>query len=270
MTGPGGITQTVMSGPFLLAAALALAAGAVSFASPCVVPLVPGYLSYLAGLVNPQSSQVMTEPSAPPENLGLIAVHARGRVLAATALFVLGFTVVFLAQTVLVLGVGHALLANNDLLLRVGGAITILMGLVMLGLFRPLQRDVRIHLRLRGTILGAPLLGASFGLGWVVCIGPTLTGVIALATATTWGTDAWRGLFLVLFYCTGLGGPFLLLAFGFSWASTGLSFLRRHTRGIQIGGAVMLITLGVLMVTGVWGAFVATLQGAVAGTPTLL
>lgn len=164
---------------------------------------------------------------------------------------------------------GHALLANNDVLLRVGGGITIVMGLVMLGLFKPLQRDARLHLRPPGTLLGAPVLGASFGLGWVVCIGPTLTGVIALATATDWGGNAWRGLFLVLFYCLGLGLglPFLLLAFGFSWATTGLAFLRRHARTIQIVGGVTLVALGLLMITGVWGAFIASLQAAVAGTP---
>ena len=266
---PTGITETVTSGPFLLAALLAAAAGTVSFASPCVVPLVPGYLSYLAGLVGGSQDEGSSTASA-PAGRGLIAVRARGRALTATALFVLGFTVVFLAQTVLVLGVGRALLVNNDVLLRVGGGVTILMGLVMLGLFRPLQRDRRIHLRHPRSILGAPLLGASFGLGWVVCIGPTLTGVIALATATTWGPNAWRGLFLVLFYCAGLGVPFLLLAFGFTWASTSLAFLRKHSRTIQIAGAIMLIALGVLMVTGIWGSFVAALQGAVAGTPTLL
>ena len=115
-------------------------------------------------------------------------MRVRARVLAATGLFVLGFTVVFLAQTAAVLGVAHALLANDELLLRVGGAVTIVMGLVMLGLFRPLQRDFRIHAPAhRPRRWGASLLGASFGLGWVVCIGPTLTGVIALATATDWG-----------------------------------------------------------------------------------
>ena len=130
------------------------------------MPLVPGYLSYLAGLVGAARQQAMRAPGG-DRGRGVIPVHARGRVLAATGLFVLGFTVVFMAQTVLVLGVGHALLANNDVLLRVGGGITILMGLVMLGLFRPLQRDVRIHLRPAGTILGAPLLGRPSGwAGW--------------------------------------------------------------------------------------------------------
>ena len=280
MTAPAGITETVTSGPFLLAAALSVAAGAVSFASPCCVPLVPGYLSYLAGLVGAETSATAehapsTQEGASGRRRGSTpagAVRAaRARVLAATALFVLGFTVVFMAQTVLVLGVGHALLANNDVLLRVGGGVTILMGLVMLGLFKPLQRDARLlRLRAPGTLLGAPVLGASFGLGWVVCVGPTLTGVIALATATDWGGNAWRGLFLVLFYCLGLGLPFLLLAFGFGWATTGLAFLRRHARTIQVIGGVTLIALGLLMITGVWGAFIATLQGAVAGNPRLL
>ncbi len=109
-------------------------------------------------------------------------------------------------------------------------------------------------------MFGALLLGAFFGLGWTVCIGPTLAGVISLSVATDWNSSAWRGLFLVLFYCAGLGVPFLLLAFGFGWAATGVGFLRRHSRTIQVVGATMLILLGLLMVTGLWGDFVASLQ----------
>jgi cytochrome c-type biogenesis protein len=144
------------------------------------------------------------------------------------------------------------------------------MGLAMLGLIRPLQNERRLHLRPAGRILGAPLLGAVFALGWTVCLGPTLVGVLSLANATDWGGSAWRGLSLVIFYCAGLGIPFLLLAFGFSWATGAMGFLRRNTRTIQIVGAVCLIVLGLLMLTGVWGTFIAWLQGRFAGIETLL
>jgi cytochrome c-type biogenesis protein len=258
---PGvGITQTVLSGPFLFAAALAFAAGAVSFASPCCIPLVPGYLAYLVGLVGAEGATAT----------GRVGVRVRTRAVRATALFVLGFTLVFLAQSVAVLGVAHALLLNATLLMRIGGAVTVVMGLVMFGFIRPLQREKKLQVRPTGRIFGALLLGGAYGLGWVVCIGPTLAGVIALATATDWGGSAWRGLFLVLFYCAGLGVPFLLMAFGFGWAGSAMTFLRRHSPTIQRAGGTMMITLGVLMLTGVWGQLIAWLQVAVSGSTKVL
>ena len=154
----------------------------------------------------------------------------------------------------------------EELLMRVGGTVTIVMGLVMLGFIQPLQREFRIHARPTGPVAGALLLGGTFGLGWVVCIGPTLAGIIALATATDWGGSAWRGLSLVLFYCAGLGLPFIAVAFGFGWAAGALAALRRHSRTIQIVGAVALIVLGLLMLTGAWGSFIAWLQVALSGS----
>jgi cytochrome c-type biogenesis protein len=290
------VTDTVISGPYLLAALLALGAGAVSFASPCVIPLVPGYLSYLAGLVGAEaavattsvptvpaaSSGVPTSANAPvttgpgatgpePASAGRrVGLAVRSRAVLATALFVAGFTVVFVAQSVAVVGLSRALLANNETLMRVGGAVTVVMGLVMLGLIRPLQNERRLHVRPTGRILGAPLLGAVFAFGWTVCLGPTLVGVLSLANATDWGGSAWRGLSLVIFYCAGLGIPFLLLAFGFGWATGAMGFLRRHTRTIQLIGAISLIVLGLLMLTGLWGTFIAWLQGRIAGVGTVL
>lgn len=247
------LTDTVISGPYLLAALLALAAGAVSFASPCVIPLVPGYLAYLASLVGAEAA--VTTAAAPAGGSkpadAPVSLAVRGRAVTATALFVLGFTVVFLAQSVAVIGFSRALLRNGETLMRVGGAVTIVMGLAMLGLIRPLQAERRLHARPTGRILGAPLLGAIFAFGWTVCLGPTLVGVLSLANATDWGGSAWRGVSLVVFYCAGLGIPFLLLAFGFSWATGALGFLRRHARTIQVVGAVSLIVLGTLMLTGV-------------------
>ena len=281
------VTDTVISGPYLLAALLALGAGAVSFASPCVIPLVPGYLSYLAGLVGAEAAVAAT--SRPPATVNApvtaatgatrpeptttgprVGVAVRSRAVLATALFVVGFTVVFVAQSVAVVGLSRALLANNETLMRVGGAVTVVMGLVMLGLIRPLQNERRLHVRPTGRILGAPLLGAVFAFGWTVCLGPTLVGVLSLANATDWGGSAWRGLSLVIFYCAGLGIPFLLLAFGFGWATGAMSFLRRHTRTIQVVGAVSLIVLGLLMLTGLWGSFIAWLQYQIAGVGTVL
>src|SRR5690349_9751866 len=276
-------TTLAVSGPLLAAVAVAVLAGAVSFASPCVVPLVPGYLAYLASLVGAETAAA-PGPTAPASVEGTGPVRTgvstgtrsgaktgvRTRAVLATCLFVLGFTVVFLAQSVVVVGLSRTLLANTETLMRVGGAITIVMGVAMLGLIRPLQAERRLHLRPAGRYVGAPLLGAVFALGWTVCLGPTLVGVLALAGATDWGGSAWRGLSLVVFYCAGLGLPFVLVAFGFGWAAGGLAVLRRHTRTIQIVGAVCLIVLGLLMLTGLWGSFIAWLQGRLAGIGTVL
>src|SRR6476660_3566247 len=263
------VTDTVITGPYLLAALLSVAAGAVSFASPCVIPLVPGYLAYLASLVGAEAA-VVVGPGVSGSPKPPVPLAVRSKAVTATALFVLGFTVVFVAQSVAVIGFSRVLLVNSETLMRVGGGVTIVMGLAMLGLIRPLQAERRLHTRPSGRIFGAPLLGAVFALGWTVCLGPTLVGVLSLANATDWGGSAWRGLSLVIFYCAGLGIPFLLLAFGFSWATGAMGFLRRNTRTIQIVGAVCLIVLGLLMVTGVWGTFIAWLQGRFAGIETLL
>ncbi len=262
-----GPTQTVIDGPFVVAAGLALAAGLVSFASPCVIPLVPGYLSYLVGLVG---AEAVDHPSSGGAGATKVTVQVRGRVVGAAALFVAGFTLVFLAEQSLVLGVAHTLAVNTEWLMRIGGVVTILMGLAMLGVIRPMQSEKRIHARPTGRVFGALLLGAFFGLGWTVCIGPTLAGVISLSVATDWNGSAWRGFFLVLLYCAGLGVPFMLLAFGFGWASTGVGVLRRHSRTIQVVGAVMLILVGLAMVTGLWGHFIAWLQVQFAGSGTVL
>lgn len=262
------MTDTILSGPYLLAALLAVAAGAVSFASPCVVPLVPGYLAYLASLVGSESA--VNAPVDAGGHRTQVAAGVRTRAVLATALFVIGFTVVFLIQSVVVVGLSRTLLANTDVLMRIGGAVTVVMGVAMLGLIRPLQAERRLHIRPAGRYLGAPLLGAVFALGWTVCLGPTLVGVLSLASATDWGGSTWRGISLVLFYCAGLGLPFIAVAFGFGWAAGALAVLRRHSRTIQIVGAVALIVLGLLMLTGAWGSFIAWLQGRIAGIGAVL
>jgi len=263
-----GIGDTVQSGPFILAALLSLAAGVVSFASPCVVPLVPGYLSYIAGLVGAETGTAVAADN------GDTAVSTRRRVskraLLATGLFVLGFSLVFVIQTVAVFGISHLFIDSADTFARIGGVITILMGLVLLGYVGPLQREWRLHLRPTGRIIGAPLLGVAFGLGWVTCIGPVLLSIISVANSTEWNGSAWRGLWLVVIYCIGLGLPFMLLAFGFSWAGTGLAFLKRNSRRIQVIGAIALILLGILMVTGAWTGFINWLQDLYGNTSTVL
>ncbi len=259
-----GLTELATSGPLLVAAGVAVLAGAVSFASPCVVPLVPGYLAYLTGLVGVDGDG---------DDAG---VQSRGRMLGAVALFVLGFSVVFTASVVTVLGIADRLILNEVTLQRVGGVVTIAMGLVFVGLVPALQRDLRVHPRpgldsrpgLKPRhVLGAPLLGAVFGLGWTPCLGPTLVGVIALAVGTPGGGLA-RGVLLVAAYCLGLGLPFLLLAIGAGRAIRAMSWLRAHVRGVQLAGGGMLVLVGLMLVTGLWAEFVALLQGPVQGFET--
>lgn len=251
------LVDLASSGPLLLAAGVAVAAGAVSFASPCVVPLVPGYLSYLAGVVG---------ADAPAVEAGEGAKQGRWRVAGAALLFVAGFTVVFAAAIVGFLGLSDAVALNQQWLERVGGVVTILMGLVFLGMIPALQRDVRAHPVPKAGLWGAPVLGAVFGLGWTPCLGPTLTGVVAVAASTqTGGGTPVRGLLLVLAYCLGLGVPFLLIALGARWAVRATSWLRTHGRAIQLIGGALLIIVGVLLVTGGWAELVALLRGPIAG-----
>jgi cytochrome c-type biogenesis protein len=251
-----GFTEIAAAGPLLLALGVCLLAGLVSFASPCVVPLVPGYLSYLAAVVGVSEGEAEPGPGgieAPPA--------ARWRVAGSAALFVAGFTTVFVLGTVAVLGMTTTLITNQLVLQRVGGVLTIVMGLVFVGLIPALQRQARFSPRLLTTVAGAPVLGAVFALGWTPCLGPTLTGVITVASATE-GANVARGVALVIAYCLGLGIPFVLLAFGSAGAVGALGWLRRHTRAIQIFGGALLIAVGVLLVTGVWNDFVSWLRDA--------
>ena len=254
-------TTLAVSGPLLAAVAVAVLAGAVSFASPCVVPLVPGYLAYLAGLVGADAP-----PATPDEARGPRA--GRWRVAGAAALFVAGFTAVFGAILVGVVWLADTLVRNEVLLQRAGGVVMVMMGLAFVGVVPILARERRVHWVPRAGIWGAPLLGAVFGLGWVPCVGPTLAGVVAVAAGT--GGGSLRGVVLTLAYCAGLGLPFVVIALGASRAVRALGWLRRHTRGIQVGGGVLLVTVGLLLVSGLWGGLLAQLQVSVAGfTPVL-
>lgn len=264
-----GLTELAISGPLLVAALVAAAAGAVSFASPCCVPLVPGYLAYLAGLAGSGSRDTADVSAEGVGGRGPGASSAaagpttrtrrteRVRLVVAALLFVAGFTVVFTAGIMSVLRLSDLLLLNEQLLERLGGVVTIVMALAFLGLIPPLQRDLRIHHRPGRGLWGAPLLGAVFGLGWTPCLGPTLSGVLALAVGTNVGPTTARGLMLVLAYSLGLGLPFVALAVGAGWAVRATGWLRRHTRLVQLAGGAMLLLIGLLLVSGLWGMFIA-------------
>ncbi|RFD26290.1 cytochrome C biogenesis protein ResC [Mycobacterium uberis] len=252
-----GFTEIAAAGPLLAALGVCVLAGLVSFASPCVVPLVPGYLSYLAAIVGVSEDEVQSAPSAINASRA-----ARWRVAGSVVLFVAGFTTVFVLDTVTVLGMATMLTTNQALLQRVGGVLTIVMGLVFMGLIPALQFHARFSLRHLTTVAGAPVLGAVFALGWTPCLGPTLSGVITVAAATD-GANVTRGIVLVIAYCVGLGIPFVLLAFGSVRAVAGLGWLRQHSRAIQVFGGMLLIGIGVALIAGLWDGFVSWLRDVV-------
>jgi cytochrome c-type biogenesis protein len=265
--------QAAATGPLLVALGACLLAGLVSFASPCVVPLVPGYLSYLAGLVGAEAPPVTVAEAtgskrARRSGTATAERGGRARVAGAAGLFVAGFTVVFVLASVTVFGVIQTLNVNRELLQRIGGVVTILMGLVFLGLVPALQRDTRIHPRRLTGLVGAPLLGAVFALGWTPCLGPTLSGVMAVSAGTA-GATAVRGVVLTIAYCLGLGLPFVILAFGSASALRGVGWLRRNSRTIQVIGGILLVAVGIALVTGMWDQFVGWVRNVFVSQTTL-
>ena len=241
----------VTDGPLLVAAAVAALVGLVSFASPCVLPLVPGYLAYVSGLVG-----VGARVSAGAAASGAVATAVRtdersprGRMVAGAVLFVLGFSLVFITFATAFGGLGRLLLQHAVLLDRIFGVVTVVVGLGFLGWLPLLQRTRKLSVRPAAGLAGAPLLGIVFGLGWTPCLGPTLAAVYSLALTEA---TAARGAVLGVAYCLGLGVPFVLVAVGARWAMGATSFLRRHARSVtRIGGAVLVI-VGLLLLTGAW------------------
>jgi cytochrome c-type biogenesis protein len=248
---------TAFSGSMLLAVPVALLAGLVSFASPCVLPLVPGYLGYLGGMSGASVGQTGLGRGGAAR-----PAVSRGRLVTGVALFVAGFTLVFVAVGTLAGSLGALLGRWEDPLMRVLGVGVVLMGLAFLGFVPFLQRDRRLHASPAAGLWGAPLLGVVFGIGWAPCIGPTLAAVLALSLD---GGSAARGATLSVAYCLGLGLPFLAIALGMQRSSAVLTFLRRHRLAISRTGGGMLILIGLALVTGLWGAWTQSLQGLVAG-----
>ena len=269
------VQNLVTSGPLILAIPVAAAAGAVTFLSPCCLPLVPGYLSYISGMsgagaagsaaagtgaeagtgaagtaaaaadggaVTTRTRAAVTGPAAP----------ARGRAVAGTALFVVGFSLVFAVYGLALGGLGQLLKTHNTGLTQILGGVTILLGLMFAGAFDRFSfagRIFRPSARPKAGLAGAPLLGVLFGVGWSPCIGPTLTAVLTLSAAS--GTAA-RGAFLAFIYGLGLGIPFLIVAVAFQRVVNVLSFFRRNARLVSRIGGAMLVIVGILEVTGAW------------------
>lgn len=247
----------VVDGALWVALPLAVLAGLVSFVSPCVLPLVPGYLGYLGGAASTQT------PTTPTGRTGT-ATRERTRLLLGVGLFIAGFTVVFVTVTILGGTFGFLLLQYANILTRIFGVVIILLGLVFIGFFGIAQRTLRPRIQGRAGLIGAPLLGFALGVGWTPCIGPTLAAILSMSWNL--GDPARAGL-LGLAYSLGLGIPFLLLALGWGWASRSVGFLRRHIRALNIIGGSLLVLLGLLMVTGLWTALMSALQQVVINVP---
>jgi cytochrome c-type biogenesis protein len=253
----GGIQDTVLNGSLLVALPIAALAGLVSFLSPCVLPLVPGYLSYITGLTGADLAESEVEHARP-----------RRRVVLGALLFVLGFSVVFVSAGAVFGAAGRSFSTHAEVITRVLGVVTIVLGLAFMGLLSRLSffsREFRFHALPATGLAGAPLLGVLFGVGWTPCAGPTLTAVNALAYDT--GT-AWRGAILSFAYCLGLGLPFILAGLAFERSMSAFAVVKRHYALVTRLGGAFLVLIGVLLVTGQWDRLVAHVQVWVGGFQT--
>ncbi len=279
----GGIEHLILSGPLLFAVPVAAAAGAVTFLSPCVLPLVPGYLSYVTGMSGVDAQQAagtggagtggagtggnpvpgggaargpatVAVTTVAPSTAATAARPPRRRAVLGTLLFVLGFTAVFASVGVAFGGLGAVLERHSVGLTQVFGVLTIVLGLLFAGVFDRIPvtgRILRPSIRPRAGLAGAPMLGVLFGLSWTPCVGPTLTFVLTLSMTS--GT-AVRGAILTIAYGLGLGIPFLIVALAFERGVTAFGFARRHARAFSVAGGAMLVAVGILEVTGAWSS----------------
>ena len=239
---PGDI---ILNGSLLAAMPMALLAGLISFLSPCVLPLVPGYVGFVSGMS------------------GTGEAASRKRTLIGTVLFVLGFSLVFVSFGAAFGGLGAVVYANGlQWVQRVLGLFVFALGFVMLGQFGFMQRTIKLQVSSKLGLVGAPLLGVAFGLGWTPCIGPTLAAVLSLASNSG---DPAKGALLAFIYALGIGLPFIAIAAGFGWATKSVGFVKRHIRKFNIAGGVLLMVLGLLLVSGIWNTFAAWLQLEVFG-----
>ncbi|WP_017569299.1 cytochrome c biogenesis CcdA family protein [Nocardiopsis halotolerans] len=266
------IGSTVLTGSLLAAIPLALAAGLVSFLSPCVLPLVPGYLSYVTGM---SGTQVRERTAAAGGGTGTATVadldtelaSRRWTMVTGSALFIAGFTLVFVAVGGFIGWLGEILMDHTDPITRVLGVLTIVLGLAFMGVMPGFGREFRFHRLPRAGLAGAPLLGVLFGLGWTPCIGPTLAAVQTLAFVEG---GAGRGMLLSLAYCVGLGLPFVLASLLYRRALGTFDWLKRRTRAVTVIGGAMLVLVGLAMVTGLWTQLTIAMQGWAADYQTVI
>ena len=237
-----GVGELVGDGQLVIALPIALLAGLLSFLSPCILPLVPGYLGYVGGLSGTGGSR------------------DRSRLVIGVSLFVLGFTLVFVATNAAFGAVGTWLVIYGDTITRFAGVLVILLGLVFIGQFTFMQRQLKPKWMPATGLAGAPLLGILFGLGWTPCLGPTLAAITAISLS---GGSAWQGVVLGVVYSLGLGIPFILVAFGFGWVATSVAWIKKRIRIVNIVGGALLVIIGVLMVTGLWSLWMGELGGLI-------
>jgi cytochrome c-type biogenesis protein len=254
--------NTAAGGPLLLAMLFAAIAGLVSILSPCVLPLVPGYLSYVTGLAGSDLDASQAAEQQAEEGGGVVvqtrsANRVRGRILAGTSLFVLGFAIVFTLVVTLVANIGFTLQSHQQLLDVVIGVVIIVLGLGYLGLIPGLQREARISKLPAAGLIGAPVFGAVFALSWLPCVGPTLAAVIGLATTSG---ETSRAVLLALAYSAGLGVPFVLFGLFFRKLLGVFRAVRRNSRWVTRIGGVLLVLVGIALVTGGWDHFLVWLK----------
>ena len=230
------IVNNLFDGFILLALPLSILAGLISFASPCVLPLVPGYLSYAAGYS-----------------------QSRGRVLLGSILFVFGFSLLFISYGVLFGGLGARIAVHEEMITHLLGFFTIALGAIFAGAF-PMMPTVRPRISTTGGLIGAPILGFLFGIGWTPCIGPALATVQTLAFSES---SAFRGAILSLGYCIGLGLPFIATGLFFDRSEKLRKFLTHNGRVISMIGGIMLIVIGLLQVTGIWNSLMIDLRSVI-------